>query len=113
MKQPTVLQVLIKADQLLATPSRWIKGRLAQRELHAPTRYCMLGAIYAASDKLTPEVRLELIDECCKALVDHYEADVPCEESARHSLAAFNDAPRRTFEEVKAAFRTAIDERKA
>lgn len=92
----TPLEVLKKARELIADPTRWAQGDY-ERPGPCGTRFCMLGAVYNV-DGYT-DVGKEAANLLAKAL---------CTPLRRTEVVTFNDTAGRKHEEVLAAFDKAI-----
>jgi hypothetical protein len=88
----TPLEVLKKARELIADPTRWAQGDY-ERPGPCGTRFCMLGAVYGYTD-----VGKEAANLLARAVGP----------GDRTEVVTFNDTAGRKHEEVLAAFDKAI-----
>lgn len=98
----------MKAHELLCSPDKWVKGRLAVEadgtwvRLHSPTavRWCVIGAIVRCYGYGTNET-----EEVCDRLATFLHLSEASSVAELSSLAGWNDARGRTFEDVHSALK--------
>jgi len=101
--------ILAVARDLIDVPERWCQGMTWS---HGPAgaRYCMMGALSTATQQLTPALGVfEFLDlvKCVRDTVRE-QLGLDTAVSSTVSVAAFNDAPTTTHEDVMLVFKHAI-----
>jgi hypothetical protein len=113
----TALAVLEKVGEILSEPSRWTKVAFARNaegievDVESPDAacYCFIGAIQKAEYEVALQSwRSQIVRNTVNSCLPT-PGTLPFSSSA---IVGFNDAPERTFEEVRAVIECAITKRK-